>query len=107
MMRVLRGIDLAEVVAQRVVGDLAQRAGQLRASGPAADDHERHPRAQLFRIRFAFGGFKRQKNPAAHRRGVVHGFQAGRELLPFVVAEILVARAGGDDRACRSRPRRR
>ena len=43
----LRGINLAEIVAQRVVRDLAQRASQLRASWPCADDHERHPRASF------------------------------------------------------------
>ena len=93
----LRGIDRAEIVAQRIVSDFAQRARQLCACGPCAHDHERHPRLQLFRIALALRRFERKKDAAAHCRGVIQIFQARRELLPFVVAEILMCGAGSDD----------
>ena len=44
MLRVGR-IDVAEVVREAVPGDLGQRAGQLDAGRPAADDREVQPRA--------------------------------------------------------------
>ena len=48
-------IDVAEIVAQRVVGDLAQRAGQFHTSGSPAHNHERQPGLALFGIGFALG----------------------------------------------------
>ena len=53
-------------------------------------------------MRFAGGGpafreFERQQNAAADFERVLDGLEAGRESLPFVVAEIGVAGAGGND----------
>ena len=97
MMRASEGVDIAKIVAQRVIGNFAERAGKLHARRSAADDHERHPGAELLRVGLALGRFERQKNLAAHVRGIVHVFQAGRKFLPIVVAKILVAGAGGHD----------
>ncbi len=45
----------------------------------------------------AFGEFEGQQNAAADFERVLDGLEAGRESFPFVVAEIGVAGAGGDD----------
>ena len=43
--------DRPEVALERVVGDLAERAGELDAGRSAADEHERHPRPATARDR--------------------------------------------------------
>ncbi len=48
MRRVAR-VDVAEVVAERVVGDLGQRSGHFDAGGAAADEDEGEPGALLAR----------------------------------------------------------
>ena len=45
-------------------------------------------------IGFALGALEGQENAAADRRGVLERLEAGREPLPFVMAEIGVPRAG-------------
>ena len=55
-------VDRPEVAAERVAGDLAERAGQLHARRPAADEHERHPLAPPFRIGFPFRGLERDED---------------------------------------------
>ncbi len=91
------GVDRPEVVAQRVVGDLAQRAGELHARRPAPDEHERHPRPPLDRVGLAFGGFEGDQDPAPDLRRVVDGLQARRVRRPVLVTEVGVMGAGGDD----------
>ena len=52
----VRRIDAPEVARQRVQRDLAERARQLDAGRPRADDDEREPRSLLRRIGLALGG---------------------------------------------------
>ena len=90
-------VDDAEVVLQGVVGDLAQRPGELDAGRPGADDDEGQPGLALGRIGLALGGLEGEQDAAADLGRVLDGLQARREGLPFVVAEVVMGRAGGDD----------
>ena len=85
--RVLRA-DRAEVAPQRVVRDLAERAGELDAGRAAADDDERHPRPPPLGIGLALGGLERDEDPAADLRRVVDRLEARRERRPLVVPEV-------------------
>src|SRR5258706_8920524 len=90
-------VDRPEVAAERVVRDLAQRAGELDAGRAAADDDERHPLAASLRIRFALGRLEGDEDPASDRRSVVDRLQARRERRPFRMAEIRMPRPARDD----------
>ena len=94
--RVLRP-DRPEVGAQRVVGDLAQRPGQLDAGRPAAHEHEGHPLPAPVGVRLALGRLERDEDPAPDLRGVVDGLEARRVRRPLVVPEVAVPGAGRDD----------
>ena len=61
----LAGPDRPEVAPERVVGDLAERAGQLDAGRSAADEHERHPGPSSFGVGLALGGLEGDEDPAA------------------------------------------
>ena len=78
---------------------LRYRAGQLDARRAAADDHEGEKGGAAFGIGLALGALQRQQNPAAYRRGVFESLEPGCIRLPFVVAEVGVARAGGENQA--------
>ena len=91
------GSDRAEVVAQRVVRDLAQGAGELHARRPAADEHERHPRLAQLGIGLALGGLERDQDPAPDLDGVVDGLEARGVRRPLVVPEVGVVGARRDD----------
>ena len=91
-------IDVAEVARERVARDLGERARELDAGRPAADDHEREPaarrssgraRARPPRTRAGCGGGSRARPRCVLRPGAT--------LRPLVVAEVRVRRAGGDD----------
>ena len=83
--------------AERVVRDLAERARELHAGRPAADDHERHPCLAEARDGLALGRLERDQDPAPDLGRVVDGLEPGRERRPLVVPEVAVARAGRDD----------
>ena len=53
--------------------------------------------ARRCRIGLALGALEGEQDAPANRGGVLERLQAGRERLPFVMAEIGVARAGGED----------
>src|ERR1035441_3009240 len=93
----LARVDVAEVVAQGVVGDLAERAGQFDAGGAAAHDDEVQPGAARGGIRLALGALESEEEAAADRGGVFDGFEARRDGFPLVVAEVVVSGSGGND----------
>ena len=70
--------------------------GHLHAGRAAADHDEVQQTPALVGIRFAFGTFEREQDPAAQIRGVIDGFQARRVRRP-IVPEISVLGPGGDD----------
>ncbi len=83
---------------QGVAADFGQGSGEFDSGGSAADDHKikrfaGDPPADGL----AFGQFEGQQNAAADFERVFDGLEAGSESFPFVVAEIGVAGAGGDD----------
>ena len=111
----LRRVDVAEVPGECLAGDLRQGAGQLDSSRSGADHHESQPGPAHRRVGLAFRLFECQQESLADRQGVFDRLQAGRVELPFVVAEVGVRGARGDnqvvvadravakhDRACRA-----
>ena len=93
----LVGVDVAEVGRQRVLRQFGDGAGELDAGRAGADDDEGQQRRAPLRIGLALGAFERDQDAPPQRGGVFQRFQAGRERLPFVMAEIGVPRAGGED----------
>ena len=93
----LGGVDVAEVVAHVELGDVADGAGELHAGGSAADDDEIERRVPALLEHLPLGQLKGQQHAAANLGGVFDGFEAGRERLPLVVAEIGVRGAGGEN----------
>ena len=71
-------------------------AGEFDAGRAGADDDEGQKRRAPRRIALALGALEGDQNAPPQRGGVLQRLQAGRERLPFVMAEISVARAGGE-----------
>ena len=90
-------IDAAEFILQRVLCDLAHRAGHLDARRPAADDDKSHPGLALGGVSAALGVFERADHLRADVKSVGQRLQPRRETCPVIVAEIAVRRARGDD----------
>ena len=90
---------MPEVAGQRHPGDVAERARQLDARRPAADDRERQPfpapRSSVSRSAIS----KARRTLRRIVRRVLDRLQPRRELLPFRMAEIRVRRPGRDDQA--------
>ena len=102
------GIEVAEVLRQRVARDLGERAGHLDAGRTAADDDERQLRGAARGIRLTLGALEREQHAAADLERVFERLQPGRVRPPVVVAEVRVRRAGGDDQVVVGEsPRRR
>ena len=80
-------------VSLRQVGD---GAGHFDAGRAGADDDERQQRRAPRRIGLALGALEGDEDAPPQRGGVLQRLQARRERLPFVMAEIGVARAGGE-----------
>ena len=93
----LVGVDVAEVGRQRVLRELGDGAREFDAGRAGADNHEGQQRRASQRIGLALGAFEGDQDAAPQRGGVLECFQAGRERLPFVMAEIGVTRAGGEN----------
>ena len=79
---------------QRLAGDFRERAGELDAGRPAADDDERQQAALPVGIRLALGGFERQQHPPPHLQRIVERLQSRRARRPLGVAEVRVRGAG-------------
>ena len=71
--------DAIELVAQRLAGDLGNRAGHLDPGRPAADHHEGEQIALAAGIGLGLGALEGQQHPAADRHRVVERLQPGRE----------------------------
>ena len=65
--------------------------------GPAPTMTKVSSAARRCGIGLALGALERHQNAPPQRGGVLQRLQAGRERLPFVMAEIGVARAGGEN----------
>src|SRR5207247_661311 len=93
----LAGIDAAKVVAQGVVSQFAEGARQLDAGGSSADDDEGQPHLTQLRVLGPLGGFEGEQNAPPDFRGVFNRFQAGRQLFPYFLSEIVVPGTRGDN----------
>src|SRR6185295_2326129 len=91
------GMDVAEIVTQRLSRDLGKRTRELDAGGSAADDDEREQPALRDRIALPFRGLERQQHPPSHLERIVQRLETRCARLPLRVAEVRVRRAGGDD----------
>jgi hypothetical protein len=80
-----------------VVRELGNGAGKFDAGGARADDRERQQRIASYGIAFALGALEGDQNVPSQRGRIFQRLQARRELLPFVMAEISVAHAGGEN----------
>src|SRR5579883_295776 len=89
----------AKIVAQGVASDFRKGAGQFHAGWPRAHDHEGKPGRAAGRIRFALGPLERQQYFAPDARGVLNRFQARRNRLPGIAAEIGITLARGYDQS--------
>ncbi len=74
--------------AQRVVREFGDGAGEFDAGRSGADNDKGQQRRAPFRIGLALGAFECDQDAAPQRGGVLQRLQAGRERLPFVMAEI-------------------
>ena len=90
-------IDAAEIVAQGVVGNLPQRAGQFHPGRPAPHNREGQPRPAFLRVLFALGALECCQQAAANLRGVLDSLQPRRQRRPLVVAEVMMRGARGHD----------
>ena len=79
------------------MGELGNGAGELDAGGTRADDRKGQPRGAPLRIALALGTLEGDQDMPPQRGRVLQRLQARREFLPFVMAEIGVPRAGGED----------
>jgi len=92
----LSGINATKIQVQDRAGQLGEGAGEFHAGRPAAHDDDGHEPVVFDGVGFVFGLFKREQNAAAEAQRVVEGFEAGRELLPLVVAEVTGVAAEGE-----------
>ena len=90
------GVDVAEVGRQRVLRQFGDGAGKLDPGRAGADDDKSQQRGAALRVGLALGPFECDQDAASNGGGVLQRFQPRRERLPFVMAEIGVARAGGE-----------
>lgn len=90
-------MNAPEVLHERLPRDLRQRAGQLDARRPCADDHERQQPPLFPGIGLALRRFERQQHPPPHFQRIVERLQAWCALGPFGVPEVRVRRAGRED----------
>ena len=100
-------IDGAEVAPQRVPRQLGDLAGHLDAGGAGADDDEREPRVARRWVRLDLGGLEGGEEPAANGECTLERLDLGGVQPPFLVAEVRVVRAAGDDQRVVAEPFRR
>ena len=94
----LLGMDGAEIVAQRIVGDLGQGSGEFHASGPRADNHKSQPAAAGLGIGLSLSGLEGVEDFVAYARRVFQRLEARRVGFPRVfVTEVEMPRSGSDD----------
>ena len=87
-------IDVAEILRQREPHEFGNRARHFHAGRSAADDNDIHEAPTFRGIGLVLGVLEGEEDAPADFGGVFDQLQSGRELLPIVVPEIGVARAG-------------
>src|SRR5208337_1370663 len=91
------GMNVAEIVAQRLAGDFGKGTGEFEAGGTGANDDEGEPGTGFGGIGGALGAFKGVKEFVADGGGFFESFEAGSGFAPIVIAVVGGLRAGRDD----------
>ena len=93
----LRRIDPPEIPLHRGAADVGNRAGQLDAGRPAADDDEGQIGALCAGIALVLGALEGDQHAAPHLRRLLERLQPRREFLPLGMAEVAVASAAREN----------
>src|SRR5258708_5743122 len=91
------GIDGAEFVRQSMPANFGQRSRELNPGGSGSHHYKVEGRTRLARGSLTFGQFEGEEHAAANFECILNCLKSWSGWLPFVVSEIGVARAGGDD----------
>jgi membrane protease YdiL (CAAX protease family) len=89
-------IDGMKFVGQRLPRDLCQRARQLHPGWTAAHNHKIQLHVVLATGCLTFCQFEGQQHAPADFQGIFDGLEAWSQWFPLIVAEIGMARPGGD-----------
>ena len=95
-MRAVMGVDAAEIAAE-VAPDLGDLARHLDSGGAGADHDEGQELGPAIGVGLELGRLEGLQDLPADRQRALQRLQLGRVLLPFIVAEVGVLRAAGDD----------
>ena len=90
---------MTEIPAQRSVRQLGELAGQLNPRRARPDNHEGQPTTPRGRIGLTFSHLEGAENPAAELECVIDRFHPWCVVGELRVAEVRLARTGGDDQA--------
>ncbi len=90
-------VDAPELVAQRTCRELAHLTRQFHPGGAAADDHHGQPAPSYVWVGRQLGHLERTEEPAAQFERVIDRLHARRMPSEFVVPEVRLPRARGDD----------
>src|SRR5580698_457947 len=87
---------MTKIRAQVLVREFGNRPGQFDTRWAATDDDEGEQSRPAQRIGLTFRSLQGQQDAAADGGGVLEGLQARRVRLPLVMAEVSMARTGGE-----------
>ena len=90
-------LDVPVLAAQRLGRDLADLPGQFHAGRPGADQGEGEPAGPFGRVVGGLGHLERAEDPPPDLHRVLDGFHPGRDRGVFVVPEVGLPDAGGQD----------
>ena len=105
--RLLRRIDMPEIVPHVELRNVADRAGQLHARRPAADHHKIQRRMPAVLQHLPLRQLEGQQHAPPNLGGIFNGLQPRRQLRPFVRAQNRSASLPWPAPGSRSRPARR
>src|SRR3954465_1373417 len=87
----------AEVLPERLAGDLGKRAGEVDTRGTPSDNDEREQAALCRGIGLAFGSLECQQHLPSNLERIVERLEPWRPARPIGVPEVGVRGAGCDD----------
>ena len=93
----LARVDGAKVTDQHRASDVGERACELDACRPGADDDESHERSARLFIRLVLRMLERKQHAPANLERILEGLQRRRITLPVLVAEVRIAHTRGED----------
>src|SRR5665811_1861544 len=93
----ITGIDATKIPGEGMVGDFADRPGELHTGGTTADDDKGQERLASLRILLPLSVLEGKQDTAANGQRILNRLQAWRHRRPMVIAEIGMRRATGED----------